>query len=64
LLTACSPAPGVYVRYDYSSAKQFHGKTIPGGFIISAGGREVVQASAESVTGPPSAQSPLFATAV
>ena len=63
LLTTYSPAPGLYVRYDYSSAKQFHGKTIPGGFTISEGGREIVQARTESVTDPPSAQSPSFATA-
>ena len=55
-----SPAPGIYIRYDYSSAKQFHGKTIPGGFTISEGGREIVQARTESVTDPPSVQSPLF----
>jgi hypothetical protein len=62
LLTTYSPAPGVYVRYDYSSAKQFHGKTIPGGFTISEGGREIVQVRTESVIDPPSAQSPLFST--
>ena len=62
LLTTYSPAPGIYVRYDYSSAKQFHGKTIPGGFTISEGGREMVQARTESVTDPPAVQSPLFAT--
>jgi hypothetical protein len=37
-------------------------KTIPGGFTIGEGGREIVQARTESVTDPPSAQSPLFST--
>jgi hypothetical protein len=60
LLTIYSPAPGVYVRYDYSSAKQFHGKTIAGSFTIKEGGRTIVEARTESVSEPPDAQGAIF----
>jgi hypothetical protein len=63
LLTTYSPAPGLYVRYDYTSAKQFHGKVFPGRFTITASGRMVVDARTESVSDPPADTSSLFNTA-
>jgi hypothetical protein len=63
LLTTYSPAPGLYVRYDYASAKQFHGKIIPGRFTITASGRVIMDARTESVSDPPADTSSLFNTA-
>ena len=59
-LTTWSPAPGVYVHYDYSNALSFHGKAIPGGFTITEAGRTVVDARVESVTDPGSPDPALF----
>ena len=60
LLTTYSPTPGLFVHYDYSSAVMFHGKTIPGSFTITEGGRNMVEARTISVTDPPGAQDPMF----
>jgi hypothetical protein len=60
LLMTYSPVPGLYVRYDYSQASQFHGHTIPGSFIITQAGKTVIEAKTESVTEPPATSSPLF----
>ncbi|MGA3028792.1 MAG: hypothetical protein ABSF98_28975 [Bryobacteraceae bacterium] len=60
LLITWSPAPGVYVLYDYSNAITFHGRTIPGGFTITEAGRTVVAARVESVTSPASLDPALF----
>jgi hypothetical protein len=60
VLTEYSPVPGLYVRYDYSAAIQFHGKSIPNGFTISQGGQTVVDAKTISVTDPPAAIDPVF----
>lgn len=60
VLATWSPSPGVYVLYDYSSAINFHGKTIPNGFTISEAGRTVVEAHVESVTDPGSPDAALF----
>jgi hypothetical protein len=60
LLTIYSPVPGLYVHYDYSSAVPFHGKTIPGSFVITQAGRNMIEAKTLSVTDPPDAQDPMF----
>jgi hypothetical protein len=60
LLTTYSPAPGLFVHYDYSSALRFHDKTIPTSFTISQGGRTVIEAKTISVTDPPDAKDPMF----
>jgi hypothetical protein len=62
LLTTYSPAPGLYIRYDYTSAKQFHGKTIPGGFTITEAGRQVADARTESVSDPSANTDAVFDT--
>lgn len=62
VLTTWSPAPGVYVLYDYSNALSFHGKVIPGRFTITEAGRTVVEARVESVTDPGSPDPALFDT--
>jgi hypothetical protein len=60
LLTTYSPAPGLYIHYDYSNAIQFHNKTIPGSFTISEAGRVVINAKTESVSDPGDPKSGLF----
>jgi hypothetical protein len=52
LLMSYSPAPGMYVLYDYSNAIRFHNKVIPGKFTITEGGQTIIQARTESVTDP------------
>jgi hypothetical protein len=63
LLTTYSPVPGLFVRYDYSSAIRFHDKSIPTGFIISEGGRTVAEARTISVTDPPAHTDAMFSPA-
>jgi len=48
-----SPAPGLYVHYDYSKALQFHGRLIWNNFTITQAGHTVIEAQTESVTDPP-----------
>jgi hypothetical protein len=60
LLTTWSPAPGVYVLYDYSSAFNFHGKMIPDGFTITEAGRNVIEVRVESVVDPGSVDPAVF----
>jgi hypothetical protein len=62
LLTTYSPAPGLYIHFDYSSPVTYHGKTIPGGFTITEAGRTVVEAKI-AVTEPPEPNDPMFSTA-
>ncbi|MGA2575222.1 MAG: hypothetical protein ABSH24_04280 [Bryobacteraceae bacterium] len=50
LLMSYSPAPGMYVAYDYANAIHFHDKVIPGKFTITQAGQTVVEARTESVT--------------
>jgi hypothetical protein len=63
LLTTYSPAPGLFVHYDYSSAVSFHGKTIAGAFTITEGGRPVIEARTLSVSAPPDPKNPMFDSA-
>ena len=63
LLATYSPAPGMYVHYDYSNAIHFHNKIIPGAFTISEAGRTIIEAKTESVTNPGSVNQSLFETA-
>jgi hypothetical protein len=60
LLTTYSPVPGLFVRYDYSSAIRFHNKSIPTAFLISEGGRTVAEARTISVTDPPASTDAMF----
>jgi len=60
LLTTFSPAPGLYVHYDYSSPLRFHNKIIPTGFTISEAGQTVVEARTISVTDPPDSKDAMF----
>jgi len=60
LLSQYSPAPGLFVRYDYSSAIQFHNKFIPTAFTITENGQPVAEARTVSVTDPPPANDPMF----
>jgi hypothetical protein len=60
LMMTASPAPGLYVRYDYSKAIQFHGKIIPGSFIITEGGKTIIEATTTSVTDPSDVSPALF----
>ncbi len=60
LLSQYSPAPGLFVRYDYSSAIRFHNKFIPAAFTISENGQTVVEARTVSVTDPPPGTDPMF----
>jgi hypothetical protein len=60
LLTTYSPAPGLFIHYDYSSAVSFHGKTIAGAFTITEAGRPVIEARTLGLTDPPDPKSPIF----
>lgn len=60
VLVTWSPAPGVYVLYDYSNAISFQGKVIPGRFTITEAGQTVVTARVESVTDPGNLDPTLF----
>jgi hypothetical protein len=63
LLTQYSPAPGLFVRYDYSSALRFHDKSIPTGFSISENGQVVAQARTVGLADPPARTDAMFDTA-
>lgn len=63
LLTQYSPAPGLFVRYDYSSGIKFHNTFVPTTFSIVENGRVVVEARTISATEPPAATDPMFDTA-
>ena len=60
LLMSYSPAPGIYVLYDYSNAIRFHNKVIPGKFTITEAGQTVIQARTESVTDPTNMDPAIF----
>ncbi len=60
LLQVYSPAPGIYVRYEYANAVHFHDRTIPGGFTITEGGRTVLESRTVSVTDPGDSNSQMF----
>lgn len=44
LLQVKSPAPGIYVAYDYAGSLQFHGRSIPDRITASVGGITVLDA--------------------
>lgn len=60
LLTQYSPAPGLFIRYDYSSGIQFHGKSIPTAFSISVNGQAVIEARTIAVSDPPARTDAMF----
>ena len=60
LLTQYSPAPGLFIRYDYSSGIRFHNKFIPTVFTITENGQTVAEAKTVSVTDPPAATDAMF----
>ncbi|HKD08459.1 MAG TPA: hypothetical protein VKB79_21340 [Bryobacteraceae bacterium] len=60
LLSQYSPAPGVFVRYDYSSGIRFHNTFIPTAFSIFENGKVVAEARTVGVTDPPAATDPMF----
>ena len=60
LLMSYSPAPGMYVLYDYSNAIHFHNKIIPGKFTITEAGQTIIQAHTESVTDPSKVDPAIF----
>jgi len=60
LLMTWSPAPGVYVDYDYSTGAKFHGISIPGKFTISEAGQMVIEARTEGITDPKGLDPSLF----
>ena len=62
LLSTWSPAPGLFVQYDYSGAMSFHGRTIPGGFTITQGGQKIIEAKTVSIGDPPKADDAMFST--
>jgi hypothetical protein len=63
LLSQYSPAPGVFVRYDYSSGIRFHDKFVPAAFKIFENGQAVAEARTSNVADPPVATDPMFDTA-
>src|SRR5580698_1971856 len=63
LLSQYSPAPGLFVRYDYSSGIKFHDKFIPTAFSISENGQVVAAARTIGVADPPARTDAMFDTA-
>jgi hypothetical protein len=63
LLSQYSPAPGVFVRYDYSSGIRFHDKFVPTAFKIFENGQAVAEARTSNIADPPVATNPMFDTA-
>jgi hypothetical protein len=55
-----SPAPGMYVAYDYTNAIHFRDKIIPGKFTITQADQTVIEAHTESVTDPGKMDPSLF----
>ena len=53
LLITYSPAPGLYVLYDYSQAIHFHNRLIPNKFTITQAGRTIIEAQTTAVGDPP-----------
>ena len=62
LLTQYSPAPGLFIRYDYSSGIRFHDKFIPTAFNIVENGQAVAEARTIAVTDPPDRTDAMFDT--
>jgi hypothetical protein len=48
-----SPAPGLYIQYDYSQAVHFQDRLIPNKFTIFQAGRTIIEAQTVSVSDPP-----------
>lgn len=44
----------MYVLFDYSRAIRFHDKVIPNKFIVTEGGKTVIESQVESLADPPS----------
>jgi hypothetical protein len=63
LLMSYSPAPGLYILYDYSAAKHFHERIIPGKFTITQAGQPIIEAQVESVVDPASPDSGIYTPA-
>jgi hypothetical protein len=63
LLSQYSPAPGVFVRYDYSSAIRFHNTFVPMAFNIFENGQVVAEVRTINIADPPAATDPMFDTA-
>ncbi len=62
VLRQYSPAPGLYVRYDYSSGLRFHDKFIPTSFSIYENGRAVAEARTAGIIDPPARSDAMFDT--
>lgn len=60
LLELYSPAPGIYIHYDYANAQHFHDTTIWDGFTITEGGKTIIEARTDSVSDAPPPNSNLF----
>jgi hypothetical protein len=52
LLVTYSPAPGLYIHYDYSKAFRFHKQIIPGAFSIAVARETVIEAKIQSLRNP------------
>jgi hypothetical protein len=63
LLSQYSPAPGLFVRYDYSSGIRFHDKFIRTAFKIFEHGQVVAEARTIGVTDAPARTDAMFDTA-
>jgi hypothetical protein len=63
LLMSYSPAPGMYVLYDYSNAQHLGGVTFPNKFTITEAGQTVVEAQVDSLTEGISADAPIYTPA-
>ena len=60
LLMTWSPAPGVYVAYDYSTSLHLNGVTVAGAFRITQAGHTVVEGRTVNLPGAESLDPALF----
>jgi len=62
-LMSYSPAPGMYVIYDYSNARHLGNVTFPDKFTITEAGQTVVEAQVDSLTQPVTADASIYTPA-
>jgi hypothetical protein len=60
LLATHSQVPGLYFAYDYTDARRFDGRVLPGKVTVTEGGKTVITISVDSLTALDAADPSLF----